>query len=440
MDNFEKIRKEGRLLYEYIRGSQSYGLALPTSDIDTGGVFVMSPETLYGLPQYKHDQVDDERHDTTWYEIGRYLELLLKSNPTMLESLFVPERCIKYVHPAFKVILENRDIFVTKKCFSGFTSYAISQIAKAKGLNKKINNPMTERKTPLDFCWTFNNEQGTMHLSKWLEKRGLLQKYCGLNHMPNMEEMYGVFYDWEEDLHLTFGSPEALQKALLSIYSYTEEKISEHESALIKHFYKNMPEESAKIRDTFEEWLGLGGADEEKAKKFLFDLAQSLYENTVPKGYHGIMREDGTSTDIRLDSIAVGDKPICTMHFNRNGYQMHCREYREYKEWEQKRNPQRFLENKDKDFDRKNIAHCVRLITMGIEIAKTGKVNVDRTNIDRDFILNIRLGNTSYEEIMEYVEGKKQELDEAIKNCSLPEDVDPEKVNELLIKIRQEFK
>jgi hypothetical protein len=111
--------------------------------------------------------------------------------------------------------------------------------------------------------------------------------------------------------------------------------------------------------------------------------------------------------------------------------------YKEYKEWEEKRNPQRYLENLEKDFDRKNMMHCVRLLTMGIEIAKTGKVNVDRTNIDREFLLNIRLGNTTYEEIIEYADKKKAELVEAIEHCNfLPETVNMDKVNEILIQIR----
>ena len=73
---------------------------------------------------------------------------------------------------------------------------------------------------------------------------------------------------------------------------------------------------------------------------------------------------------------------------------------------------------------------------MGLEIAKGEGFNVDRTNIDRDFILNIRLGNTSYEEITEYLESKKNEMDEAMKASTLPDEIDVEFVNNLLLDIR----
>jgi hypothetical protein len=128
------------------------------------------------------------------------------------------------------------------------------------------------------------------------------------------------------------------------------------------------------------------------------------------------------------------------MSYNEDGYQSHCRMYKEYKEWEAKRNPQRYLENLEKDFDRKNMMHCVRLLTMGIEIATTGQVNVDRTNIDREFLLNIRLGNTTYEEIIAYADAKKNELQAAIENCDfLPDKIDMNEVNNILINIRKTF-
>lgn len=75
---------------------------------------------------------------------------------------------------------------------------------------------------------------------------------------------------------------------------------------------------------------------------------------------------------------------------------------------------------------------------MGLEIAKGKGFNVDRTDIDRDFIMNIRLGNTSYDEIITYLESKKGEMEEAMKTSTLPEAIDVDFVNDLLINIRKE--
>ena len=75
--NFDAIRNEGRLLYEYIRGSHLYGLNVETSDIDTSGVYMCKPNELIGLGFDYKDQVSDSKHDNTWYEIGNYLKLQL---------------------------------------------------------------------------------------------------------------------------------------------------------------------------------------------------------------------------------------------------------------------------------------------------------------------------------------------------------------------------
>ena len=75
---------------------------------------------------------------------------------------------------------------------------------------------------------------------------------------------------------------------------------------------------------------------------------------------------------------------------------------------------------------------------MGLEIAKGKGFNVDRTNIDRDFIMNIRMGNTSYDEIICYLESKRSEMEEAMISSTLPDSIDVDFVNDMLIDIRKQ--
>ena len=393
---FENIRENGLLLYEYVRGSNAYGLSLPTSDIDTGGVYLMPKKDYYSILNDYPEQISDSKNDTVWYEVGRYLELLYKSNPNMIESLYVPDRCVRYITPAFEELRKNRELFLSKELLTSLCGYAKSQIYKARGLNKKIVNPVDTRKDILDFCYTFKG-QGTTPFKKWLEKRGLKAKYCGLVHLPNMEQMYGVYYDWGNHILNEYKTKYFIDDVLL-YYAMEYFDIPDSEDAL--------------------------------------DL---LFETVKPIGYRGAMDENNDTTQLRLSSVEKGIPPICIIQYNENGFKTHCRQYKEYQQWVRERNPQRYLENKDKEFDRKNMMHCVRLLTMGIEIAKTGKVNVDRTDIDRDFLLNIRLGNTTYDEIIQYAGAKQVELDEAMKTCTLPDKTDIEKVKELLIDIRSKY-
>ena len=90
-DNFKTVRDDGRLLYEYIRGSHLYGLNNEDSDVDTSGVFILKKEALLGLGMDFQELIADSRNDTTWYEIGKFMSMLTTSNPSVIESLFVPE-------------------------------------------------------------------------------------------------------------------------------------------------------------------------------------------------------------------------------------------------------------------------------------------------------------------------------------------------------------
>ncbi|MBQ2533058.1 MAG: nucleotidyltransferase domain-containing protein, partial [Lachnospiraceae bacterium] len=88
------------------------------SDVDTSGLFIAKKESLLDLGIGYQDQVSDERNDTTWYEIGKFCNMLLKSNPTVLEALFVPEdKIITTPSDIVRPLFENRDQFITKECF-----------------------------------------------------------------------------------------------------------------------------------------------------------------------------------------------------------------------------------------------------------------------------------------------------------------------------------
>ena len=70
----------------------------------------------------------------------------------------MPKECILYKHPVFDGI--KLDCFLSKQCEKSFANYAYAQIKKARGLNKKIMNPMAkEKKGVLDFCYIYNGSK-----------------------------------------------------------------------------------------------------------------------------------------------------------------------------------------------------------------------------------------------------------------------------------------
>ena len=110
------LRKSGMIAYEYRRGSHMYHLNTPQSDEDTGGVFICPPSMLEGLRSEYVEQVADEKNDTVFYEFGRWIELLCKSNPTALESLFAQSLISSFLPAIYPPVgaIEAPEFFISE--------------------------------------------------------------------------------------------------------------------------------------------------------------------------------------------------------------------------------------------------------------------------------------------------------------------------------------
>ena len=159
------LKFQNLILFEVISGSKSFGLNTPKSDTDIKGVYYLPKEKFFRL--HYIPQISNETNDEVYYEIGRFVELLLKNNPNILEILASPQDCILYQHPLMEC-LQLGD-FLSKLCKDSFAGYALTQIKKARGLKKKIVNPLPkEKKSPLDFCYILQGYD-SIPFKKWLQ-------------------------------------------------------------------------------------------------------------------------------------------------------------------------------------------------------------------------------------------------------------------------------
>lgn len=414
----------GEILYEYVRGSHLYSTNVETSDVDQGGIYIMPNNTLLGLGLDYQNEIKDKTNDKCIWELGRFMELALSSNPTVLEALFVPDDKVIYEHPVIKEIRSHRNEFISKKCFAPFGGYAVSQIKKAQGQNKKIHWDIEQmtRKTVLDFCYTSHN-QGSINIQDWLKENNLDQRYCGLVNIPNRPGIYGLYYDWA---------------------SYYKFEVYDSEKELLGR--------EPSFED-FQNWCFDMRYRTATFDKFMtYDYCMKTYNRVVNKefyGYKGIVEPDDVSKSntVRLSSIPKGELPICEISYNSNGYASHCKKYKEYEDWKEHRNPARYesnLEgeksgNPDMMYDCKNMMHCFRLMAMAKEIAEGKGVILDRTGIDRDFLLDVRNRKYGYSELQKRMLDLKDEMDKAIENSTIKDEIDPQMVNDILLKARTEF-
>ncbi|MEO6036985.1 MAG: nucleotidyltransferase domain-containing protein, partial [Saprospiraceae bacterium] len=324
---------------------------LPDSDTDIKGVFVLPKAQFYGLDYV--DQVSSEKNDEVYYELRRFVELLGKNNPNILEMLASPPDCILYCHPLFVPFLQEN--YLSKLCKNTFAGFAQAQVKKAKGLNKKINVPVAPaRKTPLDFCFVAE-KQGSMPLLHWLEPRGWQQRDCGLAAVPNMRDLFGLYCDPDHEF-----------------------------------------------------------------------------------GFSGVLKKE-TANDVALSSIPKGLAPVALMSFNKEAYSMHCRDYRDYHEWLENRNEERYRNtlSHGKNYDAKNMMHTLRLLDMAAEILAYGTLQVRRPN--REELLQVRAGHFSYEELLAQAEAKMNHIESLYQQTTLPEHPDLAQLERLLVEVRMGF-
>ncbi|MEP7093287.1 MAG: nucleotidyltransferase, partial [Flavobacterium sp.] len=111
-------------------------------------------------------------------------------------------------------LMENLRIedFLSKLCKDSFAGYAVTQIKKARGLNKKIVNPMAkEKKSLLDFCYVLPvgtgtsrdlsvQVQGAIPIQNWLIAHSFHASQIGLAKMPHIKDMFAMFYDADKTL------------------------------------------------------------------------------------------------------------------------------------------------------------------------------------------------------------------------------------------------
>ena len=396
MINFDSVRASGDLLFESIRGSHLYGLAGPTSDIDTYGIWCCPIEWLLGSGRDYVPDIKSDKNDDSWVDLGKYIRLLEESNPDAIISLFTPADKILHFDPVLEPLWNIRDQILSKACFKSFSGYAKDQLMKARGKNKKISiNPeeVKTRKTPIDFCYVMRNDGGgTINLREWLDMNGLKQEHCGLAHIQPGKGMYYLYYAWGEDKELK---------------------------------YENFAKAS----------FGTDGA-RMRTPKELEELKRKAGSMIT---FRGILKEGVDSEQLRLTSIpkeVQAEGPLCIFQYNQDAFSAHCKKYKEYWEWVEKRNQDRFVIDSEHGFNAKNLSHCMRLMIQGMEIAQGKGLILDRTGIDADMLMDIKNHKMTYSEIMTLCESKQAEMEEAFTKSTLRDLPPIDKLEELLIEIR----
>ena len=343
------LKTHNLLLLEVISGSQAYGLATPQSDCDIKGVYYL-PKELFYRGMYI-DQVQNETNDEVYYELGKFIELLGRNNPNLLEMLASPPECVLYRHPLMDLL--KPEMFLSLKAKETFAGYAYTQIKKAGGLNRKWNNPMPERRKSVpEFCYVLK-DKAALPFEQWLTEMGLEEMHCGLTAVAHVKDVYALYYSRETP-------------------------------------------------------------------------------------YGGII-SGMAANEVQTVSVSKDAVPVSYLYFNQDAYSMHCKQYREYHQWLNLRNEERYLGNlsHNQGYDAKNMMHTIRLLQVALELLQTGHIAVHRPN--RDELLAIKSGKYTYDALMEMAAGLMQEIESAAMTSTLPLESDKKAMQKALYHMRLEL-
>lgn len=109
-------------------GSYAYDTNVDSSDVDCRGVALNSKKEI--LLGNGFEQVENKETDTVIYSFAKIVSLLSNCNPNVIELLGLKPEHYLYISPIGKELLENKNLFLSKRAANSFGGYANSQLRR----------------------------------------------------------------------------------------------------------------------------------------------------------------------------------------------------------------------------------------------------------------------------------------------------------------------
>jgi uncharacterized protein len=133
------------LILKAYRGSIAYGLNTPESDADLVGITIPPKEFYLGLQSFEQYEGKDPE-DTVIYGIQKFIRLVSECNPNIIEVLFTDPQHILSITPLGQKLIDNRNMFLSKRALPRFCGYAYAQMKRMKSHYDWINEAPEEPK------------------------------------------------------------------------------------------------------------------------------------------------------------------------------------------------------------------------------------------------------------------------------------------------------
>ena len=140
------------------RGSVAHGMYVPKTDPDSiddkdvMGIYVGPLEHYLGFGRKDVYEQWEGEWDCVFYELRKFIGLLLNCNPNVLSLLWLKPTGIIYENEVGARLRAGRDLFVTKKAYHSFSGYAHAQFKKMISFNQEAQALMQHLEYQLTAC------------------------------------------------------------------------------------------------------------------------------------------------------------------------------------------------------------------------------------------------------------------------------------------------
>src|SRR5581483_11231153 len=132
-------------------------------------------------------------------------------------------------------------------------------------------------------------------------------------------------------------------------------------------------------------------------------------------------------------------KDVVTLFTREKAYQAAMAHYGQYQNWLKTRNPKRAELEAKFGYDTKHGMHLYRLELMGIEILEKHRVHVKWFDEQRDFLMGIRRGSLSYDDLVEGAEKLETRAEELYQTSTLRREADRVSIDRFLVDMTERY-
>jgi len=228
--------------YLVMMGSIAYGCSSDSSDVDVYGVVVPPKHDVFPhlrgeilgfgrqkkrFEQWQEHHIKDKesrkQYDFQIFSIVKYFHLLMMCNPNLVDSIYVPQRCILHITNVGQIIRENRKLFLSKKAWHTFKGYSFQQMHKMSYKNPLGKRRETVEKYGFDLKFAY-------HIVRLLNEVEQILTEEDLDLERNREQLKAIRRgDWTEP----------------QVREYFQTKERELESLYTKSSLRHSPDEAA---------------------------------------------------------------------------------------------------------------------------------------------------------------------------------------------------